>query len=116
MALRAMHQAPVVTPAVAALLHQLQQEAAQAAAPAPGTVVLQPIAGPLQLSSTCDGSYISAYDQDFNHTFTAIQSHTRPRQAKWSGTEVRRDDAGRRWERNFIAVADDFGDLVEVAA
>lgn len=98
----------------AELLHRLQQEAADAVAPAPGTVTLPPM-GALNPSSACDGTYLSAYDASCFNSITLIQSHGRQSQAKWSGTEVRYDTDGQRWERHIRAVVDDFGALVEVS-
>lgn len=97
----------------AELLHRLLQDAADAVAPAPGTLTLPPM-GALKPSSACDGTYISAYSADYNSSITLIQNHGRQGQAKWSGTEVRRDTGGQRWERSIRAVVDDFGALVEV--
>jgi hypothetical protein len=98
----------------AELLHRLQQEAAEAVAPAPGTVMLPP-QGALKLSSACDETYLSAYDAGHYNSITLIQSHGRQSQDKWIGTEVRHDTKGHRWERSFRAVVDDFGALVEVS-
>lgn len=111
-------EATVLAPmsAIAAeLLHRLQQEAADAAAPAPGTVTLPPV-GTLRPSSACDGTYLAAYGSGRSNSITLLLNHGRQRPAKWSGSETRYDDHGHRWERNFYAVVDNFGDLVEVPA
>jgi hypothetical protein len=97
----------------AELLHRLQQEAADAVAPAPGTVTLQPM-GALSPSSACDGTYLAAYDASHSSSVTLMHHHGRQSLPRWSGVEVRRDPDGRRWERSFRAVVDDFGTLVEV--
>jgi hypothetical protein len=97
----------------AELLHRLQQEAADAVAPAPGTVTLPPT-GALTPSSACHGTYLSAYGPDYQNSITLIQIHSRLSLVKWSGVETRYDTDGQRWERNIRAVVDDFGALVEV--
>lgn len=99
----------------AELLHRLQQEAAEAVAPAPGTVTLPPT-GALRATGSGDGTYISAYDSSFNNSISLVQIHSRQSPTRWSGTEVRRDANGQRWQRDFRAVVDDFGDLVEVSS
>lgn len=102
-----------ISATAAELLHRLQQEAADAVAPAPGTVTLLP-KGALKPSSACDGTYLAAYGAGHYNSITLFQNHGRQSQAKWSGTEVRYDTDGQRWERSIRAVIDDFGTLVEV--
>lgn len=104
-----------VTPAVAALLHQLQQEAIEAnPAREPGSVVLAH-SGPLRhLSPGSDAWYIRAYSEDYRSSTYLMRSRTLPG-GIWTGCEERRDADGRKWTRDIQAVVDDFGDLVEVA-
>lgn len=97
----------------AELLHRLQQEAADAVAPAPGTVTLLPV-GALTPSSSRDATYLFGYGAGHTASVTLYQSHGRESQVKWSGIESRYDTDGQRWERSFRAVVDDFGTLVEV--
>lgn len=97
----------------ARLLHQLVQDAADATAPAPGSITL-PATVALKPSSACDATYLSAYDAGHCNSVTLMQNHGRQSRAKWSGTEVRCDTDGQRWERFIRAVVDDFGTLVEV--
>lgn len=105
-----------VTPAVAGLLHQMQQEALEASqAPEPGSVVLAP-ADPLRyLSAASDADYIRAYSDDYRTSTYLMRSRTQPG-GRWSGCEERRDADGRTWIRNIWAVVDDRGELVEVAS
>ena len=98
----------------AELLHRLQQEAADAVAPAPDTVTLPPT-GVLQSSSACDATYFAAYGTGHFNSISLVQNHGRQSQFKWNGSEVRYDTDGRRWERSIRAVVDDFGALVEVS-
>lgn len=97
----------------AELLHRLQQEAADAVAPAPGTVTLPPT-GALKPSGVCDATYLSAYCTTNAGSVTLTLNHARQSQAKWGGTETRYDTDGRYWQRYLSAITDDFGTLVEV--
>lgn len=103
-----------VTPAVATLLHQLQQEAIEAnSAPEPGSVVLEPTGG-WSLNSTSDTALYS-YSDHYHASLYLYRQRTQPG-GVWTGEECRRDDQGRRWARRIEAVTDDFGALVEVAS
>jgi hypothetical protein len=96
----------------ARLMHQLIQEAAEAAAPAPGAVVLKP-----------HGTLKHQYDFSSDHRFVAYgddfvriswTKHPTTSMPQWLGHEDRYDDQGRRWERTMWGIVDDFGTLVEV--
>lgn len=101
-----------VTPALAALLHQLQQEIAEAQhTPEPGSIVLAP-AGPLRATRNDDANYVSAYADDWLTRVYLVRGRTNG--GVWTGEESRRDDQGRTWERRIKAITDDFGNLVEV--
>lgn len=103
-----------VTPAVAALIHQLQQELAEAhSTPEPGSAVLAP-AGTLRAASSCDARYHAAYDEDYRSSIYLHRSTHRPG-GIWTGEETRRDEQRRCWVRRIEAITDDFGNLVEVA-
>lgn len=97
----------------AELLHRLLQEAAEAAGPAPGTVVLAPHGAPHHHGATSNSAY--AYFDNFETAIKLYRFHgdTTP---FWTGYEKRLDASGRTWERHVNAVVDNFGDLVEVPA
>ena len=97
----------------AELLHRLQQEAADAVAPAPGTVVLAP-QGALSHHGG-DANHAYAYFDNYD-TSTRLAHYHGDRTPGWSGHEKRLDSSGRVWERRIRAVIDNFGDLVEVPA
>lgn len=102
-----------VTPAVAALLHQLRQEAIEAsAAPDPGSVVLAPTG--VWKCSGADDTSLYGYSDDYSARLYLFRQRTQPG-GVWTGEESRHDDQGRRWARRIEAVTDDFGALVEVA-
>lgn len=97
----------------AELLHRLLQEAADAVAAAPGTVVLAPHGAPYHHGATNNSAY--AYFDNFETAIKLYRFHgdTTP---FWTGYEKRLDASGRTWERHVNAVVDNFGDLVEVPA
>ena len=97
----------------AELLHRLQQEAADAVAPAPGTIVLKPH-GALYIHSSENTSAYAYYDK--YDTSTRLYRHHGNGSAIWTGREQLMDASGRTWERSIHAVIDNFGDLVEVPA
>ena len=110
-------QATVLAPmsaTAAELLHRLQQEAAEAVTPAPGSVMLPPPVKACGTHST-DTSYYVYFD-GYSTRKDFYLRHQRESQAKWAGSEERTDSDGRRWERRIAAVVDDFGELVEVVA
>lgn len=111
----ALHLVPV-TPAVAALLHQLQQEAIEAnPAPEPGSVVLAATgAWVVPLDNNTDATCHRAYNAGWSASFYLYRHPLRP--GIWTGEESRYDDQGRRWSRRITATTDDFGKLVEVAS
>jgi len=101
-----------VTPAVAALLHQLQQEAIEAnPAPEPGSIVLAP-PGPVWSKSHQDTSSYAYFNEGSIWLYRTWSNAG----ATWTGEESRNDAEGRRWTRRIEAVMDDCGDLVEVAS
>lgn len=105
-----------VSPAMAALIHQLQQEASDAnAAPEPGSIVLDP-AGPLRPASVCSTRYHVAYSEDYCSASIYLQPSVYLPGGLWTGEETRRDAQGRCWTRRIHGVINDFGDLVEVPA
>jgi len=115
MAARKSPRATVLTPVsdtAAQLIHLLRQEAAEAAAPAPGTVVLPPHTGLRAL--TFDATYHSAHSADWETSLRLWFYPDRAHQVRWIGDETLRDDKGRTWERRLRMVIDDFGTLVEV--
>lgn len=96
----------------AKLLHQLVQDAADAAAPAPGSTILQ---APTRIK------YEAAYSNDLHYVAysddlcsTRWTKHPCSSMPQWIGREDRHDEQGRRWERVMWGVVDDFGTLVEV--
>lgn len=97
----------------AELLHRLQQDAADAVAPAPGTIVLKPHGAPCRYDATdtrlC--AYFGSYD-----TSIYLYRHHGNGSAIWTGDESLMDAGGTKWERRIRAVVDNFGDLVEVPA
>lgn len=97
----------------AELLHRLQQEAADAVAPAPGTVVLTPHGTPCKHHS--DDAMAYTYFGDFQTSIMLFRHHGNG-SSRWTGEEQLRDALGRKWERRVHAVIDNFGDLVEVPA
>jgi hypothetical protein len=97
----------------AELLHRLQQEAAEAVAPAPGTIVLAPRAKRCHYTSN-DTSLSGLFD-DFSTSVYLFRHHGNG-SSRWTGEETLRDADGRKWERRIHAVVDNFGDLVEVPA
>lgn len=115
MAARKPTRATVLTPVsdtAAQLIHLLRQEAAEAAAPAPGTVTLRPAVRMIARHSR--PTSITAYSEDWESRIDLFFQHDRWTVARWSGEEQRTDEHGRTWERRFQAVVDDFGSLVEV--
>jgi hypothetical protein len=108
-------RATVLTPVsdtAAQLIHLLRQEAAEAAAPAPGTVTLRPAARLITRRSS--HTNITAYSEDWETRVDLWCLHDHWNVTRWSGEEQRTDADGRRWERRIVAVVDDFGSLVEV--
>lgn len=97
----------------AELLHRLQQEAADAVAAAPGTVVLAPRGKRCHYTSN-DTSLSGLFD-DFSTSVYLFRHHSNG-SSHWTGEETLRDADGRRWERRIHSVVDNFGDLVEVPA
>lgn len=97
----------------AELLHRLLQEAADAVAAAPGTVVLAPHGTPCKHHSADAIAY--TYFGDFQTSVMLFRHHGNG-SSHWSGEETLRDANGRKWERRIRAVIDNFGDLVEVPA
>lgn len=98
----------------AQLLHQLVQDAADAAAPAPGSITLLPL---VQLQHHADYSSdhrLVAYS--CGDVWTSVRWSKYPNSAmpQWHGREERLDSEGRSWARAFWGVVDDFGTLVEV--
>lgn len=106
----------VLTPmsaTAAQLLHRLLQEAADAVAPAPGTVVLAPQGPPCHHGGDFNHAY--AYFDNYDTSTRLARYHDFPTPG-WVGNEKRLDSSGRVWERRVHAVIDNFGDLVEVPA
>ncbi len=109
-------RATVLTPVsdtAAQLIHLLRQEAAEAAAPAPGTIVLQPLAR-LKAYRDHGACHFIAYSEDFQSSVRLTRYYQWDSEPAWYGHETRRDTEGRTWERTFYALVDDFGSLVEV--
>lgn len=96
------------------LRHQPRQSAAEATAPAPGTIVLPPLIAPHHLYATDTRSHTYFTGWDCSQSF--YLRHQSESAAKLRGTEDRKDAEGRSWTRPIEAVLDDFGDLVEVTA
>jgi hypothetical protein len=95
----------------AQLLHQLVQDAADAVAPAPGSITLRP-QGPLQHREQFSSDHrLTAYSADGSVHWAKHPTTSMP---QWYGREDRRDAEGRRWERTMWGIVDDFGTLVEV--
>lgn len=106
----------VLTPmsaTAAELLHRLQQDAADAVAPAPGTIVLKPHGAPRRYDAT--DTRLCAYFGDF-YTSIYLYRHHGNGSAIWTGDESLVDASGTKWERRIRAVVNNFGDLVEVPA
>ncbi|MEJ8846385.1 hypothetical protein [Variovorax rhizosphaerae] len=82
--------------------------AADAVAPAEGTILLSPPAA-CDLYFADDTSCAAYYSGGCR---TSLYHHHG--RAYWTGDESRTDGDGRRWERRIRAVVDDFGALVEV--
>jgi len=97
----------------AQLLHQLVQDAADAAAPTPGSIVLLPQAKLEHDSRFSRDHRFVAYSADAS-TSVAWTKHPNTSMPQWYGTEGRRDAEGRRWVRTMWGIVDDFGTLVEV--
>jgi hypothetical protein len=97
----------------AELLHRVQQEAADAAAPAPGTIVLAPQSG-LKFSSESSADHRHIAYADGHQTDVRLTKYPDTAMPQWFGRERRRDTDGRIWERSIWAIVDDFGTLVEV--
>lgn len=97
----------------AQLLHQLVQDAADAAAPALGSIVLQPLAKLQHEEQFSSDHRFIAYSADAR-TSISWSKHPTSSMPQWYGREDRRDAEGRRWERTMWGIVDDFGTLVEV--
>ncbi len=91
----------------AELLHRLQQEAADAVAPADGTILLSPPAAACDYYRATETS-CTAYFGDCRVSLFRHRGY-----AYWTGDEERTDGDGRRWERRIKAVVDNFGELIE---
>jgi hypothetical protein len=98
----------------AQLLHQLVQDAADAAAPAPGSIVLQPQTKLQHQERYSSDHHFVAYSAD-NSTSIRWVKHPTTSLPQWLGRENRRDAEGRSWERTMWGIVDDFGTLVEVS-
>lgn len=98
----------------AQLLHQLVQDAADAAAPAPGSIVLQPQTRLRHEERYCRDHHFVAYSAD-GTTSTRWTKHPNTSMPQWFGSESRCDAEGRGWQRTMWGIVDDFGTLVEVS-
>ena len=98
----------------AQLLHQLMQDAANAAAPAPGAIVLKPTARLKHHPAFSSDHRFVAYSDD-RATRVSWTKYPNTSMPQWIGGEYREDYDGRRWERTMWGVVDDFGTLVEVS-
>jgi hypothetical protein len=98
----------------AQLLHQLVQDAADAAAPAPGSIVLQP-QSKLQHEERFSSDHRFVAYAAANSASVRWVKHPNTSMPQWFGSEGRRDADGRHWERTMWGVVDDFGTLVEVS-
>lgn len=120
-----------VSPAVAALLHQLEAEAIERleALPAPGSIVITPEpparakrwhhhenSGCREVrGQTADFTYKIALRSFFGEGAWVHELGHEPRFGRWSGEERRIDTSGRMWEAYVgYHVIDNFGDLVPV--
>ncbi|WP_445287676.1 hypothetical protein [Variovorax atrisoli] len=116
MAARKSPRATVLAPmsdTAARLLHQLLQDAADAAAPAPGSITLKPVIGlKHQPDYSTDLSFV-AYGEGL--VDVRWRRHPCSDMPQWIGHEERKDDQGRRWNRVMWGIVDDFGTLVEVS-
>lgn len=79
------------------------------------STTLAPIDG-LHSEFCCGGTVIRTSDAGHNTVFWTQRREDGTHPGGWFGSEKRRDQNGRVWERSYNCVTDDFGNLVDVTA